>query len=205
MYNSTADSYINHKGGTHSMELVLLTLELWYWCMLRDMYLMAWHVPGKTNTLADKESREFRTKTDWKWDPQVIQPFLSGCRTDLFATSLTHQLKRYISCRPDPEALNYDALSVNWSRLGGYAFPPFKKVPAVLNKVLTDQTDNRFLPEEVTFTLTVPTKGTIFSLHFWRDYTAVVFFTTLLLCYNMNKLICNICICVLLNNGVHKI
>ena len=66
MYNSTADSYINHKGGTHSMELVLLTLELWYWCMLRDMYLMAWHVPGKTNTLADKESREFRTKTDWK-------------------------------------------------------------------------------------------------------------------------------------------
>ena len=48
------------------MELVLLTLELWYWCMLRDMYLMAWHVPGKTNTLADKESREFRTKTDWK-------------------------------------------------------------------------------------------------------------------------------------------
>ena len=35
---------------------------------------------------------------------------------------------------------------------------------------------HRFLPEGVTFTLTVPTKGTIFSHHFWRDYTVVVFF-----------------------------
>ena len=50
MDNSTAVSYINHKGGTHSMELVLLTLELWDCCMLRDIYLIAQHVPGKTNT-----------------------------------------------------------------------------------------------------------------------------------------------------------
>ena len=64
MNNSTAVSYINHKGGTHSMELVLLTLELWHWCMMRDICLIAQHVPGKTNTLADRESREFQNETD---------------------------------------------------------------------------------------------------------------------------------------------
>ena len=87
MYNSTAVSYINHKEGTHSMELVLLTLKLLHWCMLRDIYLIAQHVPGKTNSQADRELREFRNETDWKLDAQVIQLFLSGCRTDRFATS----------------------------------------------------------------------------------------------------------------------
>ena len=107
--------------------------------MLRDIYLIARHVPGKTNTMADRESREFKDEAHWNY-PQVIQPFLSGCRTDLFTTRLTHQLKRYITLHPDPEAHNYDALSVNWSGLGGYAFPPkFNMVPAVLNKVLTDE------------------------------------------------------------------
>ena len=107
----------------HGTCTILLTLELWDWCMLRDIYLIAQHVPSKTNTLADKESREFLDETDWKLDPRVIQSFLSGCRTDLFATGLTHQLKRYISWRPDPEALNYDALSVNWSGLGDMPSP----------------------------------------------------------------------------------
>ena len=64
MDNSTAVSYINHKRGTHSMELILLTLELWDWCMLKDIYLTAQHVPGRTNSLATRESREFRDETD---------------------------------------------------------------------------------------------------------------------------------------------
>ena len=45
-------------------------LQLWDWCMLRDMYLITQHVPGKTNTLADGKSREFRDETDWKIRPQ---------------------------------------------------------------------------------------------------------------------------------------
>ena len=69
MDNSTAVSYVNHKGGTHSMEFVLLTLEFWHWCMLRDIYLIAQHVPGKTNTLADRQWRDFKDEASWKLDP----------------------------------------------------------------------------------------------------------------------------------------
>ena len=141
MDNSTAVAYINHKGGTHSMELTQLTLALWDWCIHRNIYLIAHYVPGKTNILADLESRVFLDQTDWKLDHQVIQPFLSQCRTDLFATRLTRQLKQYISWRPDPEACDTDALSVNWQGLKGYAFPPFNLIPAVLKKVVTDQTE----------------------------------------------------------------
>jgi hypothetical protein len=104
MDNSTAVSYINHKGGTHSTELTQITLELWNWCIHRDIYLVAHHVPGKSNVLADTESRVFQDETDWKLGPQVIKPFLSQCWTDLFARRLTRQLKQYISWRPDPEA-----------------------------------------------------------------------------------------------------
>ena len=111
MDNSTAVAYINHKGGTHSMELTQLTLALCDWCIHRNIYLIAHYVPGKTNVLADMESRVFLDQTDWKLDHQVIQPFLSQYRTDLFATRLTRQLKQYISWRPDPEACNTDALT----------------------------------------------------------------------------------------------
>ena len=48
-----------------------------------------------------------------------------------------HQLET----RSRSTQLDCDALIMNWRGLGGYAFPPFNLVPAVLNKVLTDQTD----------------------------------------------------------------
>jgi hypothetical protein len=64
--------------------------------------------------------------------PQVIQPFLSKCRTDLFATRLTRQLKQYINWRPDTETFSTDALSVCWRNLQGHTFLPFNLVPAVL-------------------------------------------------------------------------
>lgn len=147
MDNSTAVSYINHKGGTHSMELVQLTLKLWDWCILRDIYLIARHVPGKTNTLADRESREFRDEPNWKLDPldpQVIKPFLSGCRT-----SFCHQIDSSIEAIHQLETRSKSTqlrcseceLERSGGGGGGYAFPPFNLVPAVLNKVLTDQTE----------------------------------------------------------------
>ena len=110
-------------------------------CIQRDIYLVAHHVPGKSNVLEDQESRVFQDDTDWKLDPQVIKPFLSQCRTDLFATRLTCQLKQYISWRPDPKAVHTNALNVNWHALKGYAFPPFNLLPVVLNKVLADHTE----------------------------------------------------------------
>ena len=104
-------AYINHKGGAHSPELLQVALQLWNWCIQHNLFIIAYHVPGKTNV--DRESREFIDNSDWKIDPIFISPFLRGCSTDLFASRLTHQLARYISWRSDPQAFQSDAFSVN--------------------------------------------------------------------------------------------
>ena len=47
---------------------------------------------------------------------------------------LTHQLKRYVSWRPDPSAVYNDAFTMDWSNLKAYAFSPFNLIPSVLQK-----------------------------------------------------------------------
>ena len=141
MDNTTAVAHVNNKGGTRSTCLVFLTLELWRWCLKRDIMISAQHVPGKLNTIADRESRVFNDTSDWKIDPRIISPFLRGCEIDLFASRLTAQLPKYVSWRLDPQALHSDALTMNWAPFKGYAFPPFNLISAVLNKVTQDRTD----------------------------------------------------------------
>ena len=41
-----------------------------------DLYIITYHVPGKTNVVADRESREFWNNSDWMLDPIIIRPFL---------------------------------------------------------------------------------------------------------------------------------
>ena len=52
--NSTAVAYLNNKGGTHSHQLLHLTLEIWKWCKTKRLYLLAQHVPGNNNVVADE-------------------------------------------------------------------------------------------------------------------------------------------------------
>lgn len=55
--NSSAISYINHLGGTRSSALCNLVIELWAWCLERKIFLIASHLPGAQNTIADSLSR----------------------------------------------------------------------------------------------------------------------------------------------------
>ncbi|CAB3988568.1 Hypothetical predicted protein [Paramuricea clavata] len=71
--NSTAVAYLNNKVGTHSHQLLQLTLEIWNWCETKRLYLLAQHVPGKNNVVADEESRKMRDHNDWKIDSTVIR------------------------------------------------------------------------------------------------------------------------------------
>lgn len=141
MDNSTAVAHINNKGGTRSSLLVSLTLEIWEWCLQREILISAQHLPGKDNCIADKESREFHDSSEWKINPRVIHPFLKECNIDLFASRLTTQLQQFVSWRPDPEAFHTDSMTLDWGPLKGYAFPPFALIPAVLRKVTTDKAD----------------------------------------------------------------
>ncbi|XP_068692729.1 uncharacterized protein [Montipora foliosa] len=106
-------TYINNKGGTRSPQLVSLTLDLWQWCIQRSILLTAQHLPGKLNTLADRESREFSDSSEWQIDLQMIQPFIRRCTIDLcssrltalfpqYACQLETRLRRYLHGRDDP-------------------------------------------------------------------------------------------------------
>ena len=132
--NSTAIAYLNNKGGTHSHQLLHLTLEIWKSCETKRLYLLAQHVPERNNVVADEESRKMKDNNDWKIDSNVIQPLIKECQIDLFASRLTHQLDKYVSWRPDPGEIHVDAFTMNWRNLITYAFPPFSLIPAVLHK-----------------------------------------------------------------------
>ena len=86
----------SQKGGKHatghrSQCLKSIHRNSTHWCVQRDIVLVAHHVPGKSNSLADRESRVFVDNSDWMLDPSLIRPLLSDCKTDLFASRLTRQ------------------------------------------------------------------------------------------------------------------
>ena len=41
------------------MELNRLTKEIWEWCMARNIWISAFHIPGKDTSIAEKLSRNF--------------------------------------------------------------------------------------------------------------------------------------------------
>ena len=55
--NTTTVAYINKEGGTQSPTLCYLALDLWAWCRQHGIYLVANHISGVRNVLADALSR----------------------------------------------------------------------------------------------------------------------------------------------------
>ena len=77
-------------------------------------------------------------RSDWMLCPEIfrsIQAQLGPSEIDLFASRLTKQLPTYVSWRPDPEALETDAFSMNWNGLKAYANPPWNMISRVLGQV----------------------------------------------------------------------
>ena len=73
--SQTAESYINHLGGQISPQLTDLAKGLWLWALCRDLVLVAQHILGVDNHIADSESRELRDHLDcsWKLSPAAFQ------------------------------------------------------------------------------------------------------------------------------------
>ncbi|KAI8500838.1 hypothetical protein Bbelb_216560 [Branchiostoma belcheri] len=55
--NATVVAYLNRLGGTRSQRLLDIALDLWEWCVNRELYITAEHAPGKENIRADYKSR----------------------------------------------------------------------------------------------------------------------------------------------------
>ena len=133
----TAQTYINKKGGTRSPPLSQLAKKVWSWCMERSITLVADHIPGRENTVADTESRVSRDHWDWKLNPElfkVIEQRFGPLEINLFASRISTQLPRFYSWRPDPEAQVTDAFKQLWKG-NNYANPPWAIIPRVLSQV----------------------------------------------------------------------
>ena len=140
--NLTVVTYINKEGGTRSPSLCRETLKLLKWCKDWDITLVACHVPGVDNVLADALSRrgtQIKAPLKVRGSSVEWQLHRSVCRSifqrldrpymDLFASARNHQLPAYYSWSPDPQALGQDAMMADWSGLLAYAFPPIAMIP----------------------------------------------------------------------------
>jgi ribonuclease HI len=139
--NTTAVACINRMGSIKP-GLLKITKDIFQWALERNIHLMATHIPGSMNTIADAESRRGHMDTEWMLDRDVFQQVcvLYGTpEVDLFATRINTQLPRYVSYRPDPQALAVDAFSMSWRYEYMYIFAPFSLSSRILRKVEADQ------------------------------------------------------------------
>ena len=143
--NTTAIHCINKMGASHSMECHHEVLKIWEWAIIYKNHLSAAHIPGKLNTVIDKESRSNYGGTEWMLKSTFLNLALEHLRfkpeIDLFATNINTQFGKYAAFRPDPGAMYIDAFSTDCFDLKFYAFPPISVIPRVLSKVKQDSAE----------------------------------------------------------------
>ena len=142
MDNISAVTYINKMAGTHSPSLSYLAKNLWDWCLIHNISVTAWYIPGVENVEADRESRLFLDSSDWKLYPAVFnRPHheWGALNIDLFDSRLPYQLDQFVSWRPDPLANHTDAFTLDWASFQGYAFPPFALMGRCLHQIQSQQ------------------------------------------------------------------
>lgn len=143
MDNTTAVACINRRGSMKPA-LLQLTKEIFMWADQRKITLSASHIAGVSNVEADAESRAHNIDTEWMLDPYIFNKvcnIFGKPDIDLFASRLNAQLPNYVAWRPDPNAQDIDAFSINWGDLYGYAFPPFSLMGRLLRKLGQEEGD----------------------------------------------------------------
>ena len=102
--NSTSVSYLNRMGGTKSVTLSNLALDIWRWCLRKAIHISAVHVAGLLNIFADPLSRFQLLSTEWMLCKRIFRQIVAvyGCpQIDLFVSSQNHQLKTlFLDSRP---------------------------------------------------------------------------------------------------------
>ena len=147
--NTTTVNYINSMGGTHSMECNSVAKEIWQFCIQREIWISAAHIPGKNNIQADRESRVFTDNKEWMLRKDIFQNVAEiwGEPTiDLFASRLNAQVACYASWKPDPGATYVDAFPVSSENQFFYAFPPFSLIARCLQKIAMEKAGGMIVP-----------------------------------------------------------
>ena len=145
--NASMVSYIRNQGGTVSVPLYHLTREVLLLARDAQITLLAKHIPGDRNALADLLSRMNKiVHTEWTLNQSVFKARTLNQSVftwdtpnlDLFATHLNNRRPVSVSPMADPLAVDVDAMSMSLKGMYAYAFPPFVMLGQVLEKVLKD-------------------------------------------------------------------
>ena len=138
--NTRVVSHIKRQGGTHSMSLCVLTIQLFELCMSLGIVLQVTFIPGKRNVMADQLSRTSHVQlAEWTLAPNVsrrIQALYPDLQVDLLVTRWNTQLDLFVSPLPDLQAWAVDTLAISWDGMSAYAYPPTNLICQVLNKVI---------------------------------------------------------------------
>ena len=114
--NTTAIHCIKKMGSSHSVEYHPEVLKIWEWAIIYKNHLSTAHIPGKLNTVADKESRSNHVDTEWMFQSKFLNLALEhlcfNSEIDLFATNINTQFGKYAAFRPDPGAMYIQIHSV---------------------------------------------------------------------------------------------
>ncbi|CAL4062424.1 unnamed protein product, partial [Meganyctiphanes norvegica] len=126
--NTTAVACLLHQGTLRSDSLMCLSQSILEYCLLHSITPVPKHLCGALNVVADQGSRRGVISTEWSLDVRTFQwiSSLAGpFQVDLFATRYNTHLPSFVSPFPDPLALDFNALSLQWDVWDSlYLFPP---------------------------------------------------------------------------------
>uniref|UniRef100_A0ABD2WJ26 RNase H type-1 domain-containing protein n=1 Tax=Trichogramma kaykai TaxID=54128 RepID=A0ABD2WJ26_9HYME len=94
-------------GRTQFKHLNQIAREIWQWCEVRNIIIIASYISSKNNVEADKESRKSKTKIEYEladWAFLKILKIFGAPQIDLFASRLNHKCNRYFSWRKDSDS-----------------------------------------------------------------------------------------------------
>ena len=127
--NTTAVSAIK-RGTSVFFHQIMLSELIWKRACNMQWTLTISHIQGKFNILADQLSRGTTISTEWSIPPKIFSQIIlkknPSLQVDLFATSLNHQLKNFVSPCPDQEAVAVDACP--YLGTGGNTCMPFPRL-----------------------------------------------------------------------------
>lgn len=141
--NTTTVSYVNNMGGITSKSCNRVAHLIWSWCESQGNWLIAAHIPGKDNDIADGLSRNFSNNVDWQLSDEIFRIICTRFGTpsvDLFANRENTKLRKFCTWKADPDAWQIDAFSFPWVNDFYYLFPPFRLVGKVWRKVMEEKT-----------------------------------------------------------------
>ena len=136
--NMVAKCYINKQGGTRSREMMAETSVLFALLRRKNWTLVARHIAGKLNVLADRLSRSGQVLPgEWSLHTRALEPVFQEWGQpllDLCATPDNTKCPTFVCPFPHPQAWAVDALSLNLTGLEAYVFPPYQIIGKILQK-----------------------------------------------------------------------